>query len=269
MTKKRKRSFSHPSREPETKELHMDLATRLRTRYLDRLLSTARGRAFVLNTMADAESSDEGAIFELLEQRVDDPELQRMIRKHADDELRHAEMFRACVERNGGTPGPVPDELRLIDRLDRALGDFFDRGIDSDRGVMEAYLLLQVIEERAITQFAIMEPIFRIYDPLSADVLVAIGADEERHLKYCHAISKRYAPDEATREATLARFRDIEARAFAANGSANMVHCLDQGITAIGPLEAGLWRGLARLSERRGATQPTPFARPQPAALAA
>lgn len=238
----------------------MDFATRLRTRYLDRLLSTARGRAFVLNQMADAESSDEGAIFELLEQRVDDPELQRMIRKHAEDEVRHAGMFRACVERNGGVPGPVPDELRLIDRLDRALGDFFERGIEGDRGVMEAYLLLQVIEERAITQFAMFEPILRIYDPLSADVLVEIGKDEERHLRYCHAISRRYAPDEATREATLARYRDIEARAFAANGSANMVHALDQGITPIGPLEATLWRGLARLSERRKVSQPTGFA---------
>lgn len=246
----------------------MDLTTRLRTRYLDRLLSTARGRAFVLNTMADAEGSDEGAIFELLEQRVDDPELQRMIRKHADDETRHAEMFRACVERNGGVPGPVPDELRLINRLDRALGDFFDRGIDSDRSVMEAYLLLQVIEERAITQFAIFEPLFRIYDPLSADVLVEIGKDEERHLRYCHAISKRYAPDEATRQATLARYRDLEARAFADNGTANMLHCLDHGIAAVGPFEAGLWRGLARLSERRSVPQPTPFSS-QPVAAAA
>ena len=45
---------------------------------------------------------------------------------------------------------PVPDELKLMDRIDRKLGGFWDRPINDDRGVMEAYSLLQVIEERAL-----------------------------------------------------------------------------------------------------------------------
>jgi hypothetical protein len=237
----------------------MTLQSALRSRYLHALLESPRGRAFVLGQMAEAEGSDEGQVFEMLERRVDDPDLARMIRKHAEDEVRHARMFSERAAATGVPIAPLPAELRVLERLDRDLGGFFDNLRNDPTGVMEAYLLLQVIEERAITQFAIIEPIMREYDPASADVLVEVGRDEERHLKYCHAISRRYAPSEATRLATLARFREVEARAFADHSIANMRHCLDHDLAALRPLEKLLWRGLNRLSARRPHLDRTPF----------
>src|SRR5688572_9750926 len=165
-------------------DLHLNET--LRRRYMTRLLQNPRGRAHVLTQLADAEASGEGAVFDRLLSHVDDPKLQKMIRRHAADEIRHAEMFRSCLPRTGVAAAEVPAELRLIDRLDAATGHLLDRGIRGPEDIMEAYLLLQVIEERAITQFRFFEEIFREIDPETADVIAAIAKDEERHLKYCH-----------------------------------------------------------------------------------
>src|SRR5262249_13554189 len=157
--------------------------------------------------------------------------LARMIRRHQADEERHAEMFRACLARTGVDPGPVPEEVKMLVLLDRALDGICARPIVDRAQVMEAYVLLQVIEERAVTQFALIEPTFRRLDPQTADVLVAIGKDEERHLRYCHAIGRRYAPSPEAHRATLERFRAVEARTFAVGSLANMAQVRARRLT--------------------------------------
>jgi rubrerythrin len=247
----------------------MDLRNEMVERFTRRLLATPEGRAHVLNQIADAESNGENQVFEHVLEHVVEPSLRKMIQKHQTDELRHERLFRACVQRNGVTPGPVPSHLRLIDRIDRAVGGFFAKELDPQTGVMEAYLMLQVIEERAVTQFKIFEKLFREIDPVIADTFVEVAADEERHLKYCHAISRRYAPDEATRVATLARYREVEARCFQENSQANMDYVFSRGYFAGGPVVQWMWRTLAGLGERRGELPFTRFAHDDRGALAA
>jgi rubrerythrin len=225
----------------------MTLKDLIQTRYIDRLLASPKGRTYVLRQASAAEDTDEGRFFDELEKRVDDDELRRMIQRHKSDEARHARMFADAADRVGGAISPLPEELMLLPRLDRALGGFFDRMSDERLSVMEAYLLLQVIEERATAQFEILEPIMRRHDPAAADILREITADEERHLKYCRAIARRYAPDDATLERTLHRYRDIEAKVFVEHGRANMAHALDHGYLAIGKLGTMFWRGVQRL----------------------
>jgi rubrerythrin len=190
--------------------------------YLRHLASTQAGRGFILSQVADAESSGESQVFEQALAKVDDPQLAGMIRKHQADEIRHAALFLACEARNGLPPRTVPAELKLIDRLDQRLGHPLSRSIESSEGVMRAYLLLQVLEERAISQFEQFIAAFREVDPQTAAVFEEVRADEERHLKYCHAISRRYAPDETTRLSALARMRQAEAEAYRENQAANM-----------------------------------------------
>jgi hypothetical protein len=169
-------------------------------------------------------------------------------------------MFRSAAARTGFTSPPVPAHLKMIDKLNAAAGGFLDQPIKDRKGVMEAYLMLQVIEERAITQFTLFEEVFRSVDPETADIFVAIAKDEERHLKYCHAIAKRYAPDELTQARTLRRFRELESTVFAENGNANMLHTLGAGYLEAGTIEKLFWRGVAELGRRRGGRkQPTPY----------
>lgn len=235
------------------------LASQLTRRYLSRLIAHPKGRAHLLTQLADAEASGEGAVFDRLLAKVEDPQIQKLIKRHAADEIRHAEMFRACAARHGVDADAIPAELRLIDRLDVATGHLLDRGIRGPEDVMHAYVLLQVIEERAITQFALFESIFREIDPETADVLAEIARDEERHLKYCHAIARRYAPDAQTHAAALRHFRDIEARCFSENSRANLRWLLDRRYVQINAAERVLWLGLAELQEWTGKEERTPY----------
>jgi rubrerythrin len=219
--------------------------------FLDRLLETRGGRAWVLWQASAAESDDEGRFFQLLLSRVADPELHRLVGRHQADEDRHARLYAECAERTGGPRPVIPPELKLVERLDRALGGFFDGFAADRRSVMEAYLLLQVLEERAVTQFAALEPAFRRRDPRTADVIREVAEDEERHLKYCRAISRRYAPDAAAHAAALRRFRDVESRVFAEHSRALMRCALDRGLVAGPRAERWLWRGMLALGERR------------------
>ena len=144
----------------------MNLRERLNLRFIGRVITSAEGRAHLLNQCADAEGNGENGFFEHILAHVDDPSLQQ------DDHQapRRRAPPRAAVPRRRATRpasirGPVPDELKLIDRLDRAVGGFFSQPIRDRRDIMQAYLMLQVIEERALTQFALFELAFRDVDP--------------------------------------------------------------------------------------------------------
>lgn len=227
--------------------------------FLDRLLSTPEGRHHVLSQVADAETSGEARIFEQALARVDDPDLARMIRKHQADEIRHAEIFFERVDATGLPRTAVPEGLRMLEKLDAALGNPLGRPITTREGVMDAYLLLQVIEERAITQFATFIDGFRRHDPKTAEVFELVQKDEERHLRYCHAVSRRYAPDEATRTATLSKLRRVEAEVFKANQLANVDHVLRNKLIGGAARRLG-WRIFAAVGGALPIVPMTPFA---------
>lgn len=233
-------------------------------RFTHRLVASAQGRRHILNQMAFAEDSDEGAIFDILLERIDDPELHKWVQLHQADERRHAEMFLTALERNGFEAFPVPPELSLLDRLDKALGGFFDTFTQRENPVMEAYLLLQVIEERATTQFTELAPAFERYDPKTAEILVQIAKDEQRHLKYCVAIARRYAPVPEVATATLNQFRDVEAQVFGELSIANIEHALSNELPDMSPLEMRLWKGMLSILKRVNQPLRTPFANHKP-----
>src|SRR5690348_3896 len=139
----------------------------LRNLFLSRLVATAAGRAFLFAFMADAEESDEGAFDELVA-RADAPEVQKMVRLHQEDEARHGRLMRACLERTGVEPGPLPTELRYIERLDRMSGGDFRHGFVAHgerEGIMRVYAMLQIVEERGVLQFAHIVRALRPVDP--------------------------------------------------------------------------------------------------------
>ncbi len=237
----------------------MSLQETLTLAYFERLVSSPEGRAHVLATCADAEASDEGALFDRLLTWVEDDDLAKLVKRHQEDELRHAELFMACLARTGVPAPKVPEHLKLLKRIDDLLGGVMDQPMKSREDVMRAYLLLQVIEERASTQFGLHVRAYRKVDPKTAEIVEQIAKDEARHLKYCRAISRRYAPDEATLVRELARLREIEGRAFAANSRANMDYVREKGLVKFGPIEGLFWRGVREVTGRIQGSVPTPF----------
>ncbi len=191
----------------------MTLLERLNLRYMKKLFASPEGRAHVLAQTADGESSGESAIFTNALAQVDDPEWQRA------------------------------EELRLVPRVDREAGGVVDRPIHDARGVLEAYALLQALEERAVFSFGMFIRAIEEFDPETARVMTEVLEDEKRHLKYCVAVSKRYAKSEEERLEVLARMRDAEARAFKENQMANMNFSLGKGWIG-GRIETALWRAV-------------------------
>lgn len=241
----------------------MDLSNRLTLTFMKQLFSTPRGRAHLLSMASDAEASGEGRVFEELLKRSDDAELARLVVRHRDDEVRHAEVLAERCAHNAALAGvdipPVPSHLKLIDRLDRALGGFFDRPLETREDVMRAYLVLQVVEERAITQFELYVEAMREVDPVTAKTFEQIGADEERHLKYCHAVARRYAPSEEVHARELAHIREVEARVFADNSTDNLFYALENDLLPVAAPLKLLWSALGTVNGWLKLSRPTAY----------
>jgi rubrerythrin len=213
--------------------------------YLSRLVRSPRGRATLLAFMADAEESDEGRVFETLLERVDDPALHKLVKIHHTDEQRHARILHAAVTTVGAAPAALTEDLRITLRINRMLGDFGAELVAGRRTVMEAYVLLQVIEERAVKEFPAIIRALEAVDPESAAVVRTVVRDEERHVKYARAISKRYAPDPETLAATLRRIREVEARAFAEHQRAFLRFVVANDLLDVTAPERLFWRAVA------------------------
>jgi len=196
--------------------------------------------------MIAAEEGDEAGVFDQLIETAVDPKLQKLIRRHQADEFRHAAMYRACLERNGVEPDPVPDALMIIRRVARVAGGAFAVGertrsaaaISTREDVMNTYALLLAIEERGAEQFPLIGAEFRrIGDHETADTFDRVARDERRHTRYCRAIGRRYAPDEASWELAVRKYARLEERAFKQAGMAGIVYALRRGL---------LWSGTAQ-----------------------
>jgi len=123
--------------------------------------------------------------------------------------------LRAAARRNGVHDISVAGRFRLWDSLAQASGGFMSRLATAKDGVMRAYCLLQVAEERAADQYRLLAPVFdEMGDPDSADMLRGLATDEVRHLGWCAKLSTYYAPSIALRDQTLDEYRELEDRIF-------------------------------------------------------
>jgi len=237
----------------------MKLTDRLTVRFASKLASTPQGRAHILNLASDAEGSDEGRIFDAIEGMVQDDALKKVVQRHREDELRHQKLFGDAAIRNGGKLHPAPPELRLLDRIDDKTGGFLSKPITTERDAAMAYLVLLVVEERALNQFALLEQAFRPVDPASADVFVQISKDEARHLRYCHAVAKKYLPDDTERQAEIVRLRQLEAEAFRENQMAMMDFAFEHNLMPGGFTQV-MWGFLGNMGRALGGLPFTRFA---------
>lgn len=219
--------------------------------FMRHVARSPEGRAAILAQLANAEGGDGGelTLFEQLEAYTDDEKLKQLMRIHHDDELRHEQLFLARGEAQGVPLPEVPDRIKLLRRIDDAVG-LFNRPVASDEDVVRLYMALLVIEERATAQFSLLAEAFAAAgDDETVAVLKEVEQDEARHLKYCHAITRRYQPDEEKRQALLEDMRQVEARCFAENGTEVMRWTLENGFIA--GWRAGLWRRIHDLQAGR------------------
>jgi rubrerythrin len=220
--------------------------------FLKQLLRSPRGRAYFFAQLAEVEGADEVRIFEQLERLTQDPELQRMIRRHAADERRHAELLEERV-RSTRAPRPrVPRELNVLTRIDALVGRLSQPPANREEAAL-VYALLQVIEERVAEQYALYVEALRDVDPESAEILETIRRDEELHLRYCRAITQRLGAPPQVLDEELKRYRAAEAYVFLITNHDVLRHILREGL-----LEQPWWVRAAWLIASTGVTALTP-----------
>ena len=227
--------------------------------FLTRLLRSEAGRAYVLQQLADAEGGEGGEllIFDQLAAHVDDEKLQQLIRVHKEDEERHEGLFLHEIDKLGVAPVRIPERLKLLIQLDARMGGWLERDVETDEHVLESYLLLLVVEERAMSQFELLAEVFASHGAHdTAAVLRSVAADEERHLRYCHAITKRYAKSEEERQRRIAEVRQAEAEVYLEVGLHLLDYTLEHGLIE-NPVDRVLFRGVRFLGAHLNQDPPT------------
>jgi rubrerythrin len=239
--------------------MNLNVERRLRKSFMRRLVSTPRGREHVLSLMVAAEEGDESGVFDALATRADDEELQKLVRVHQEDERVHAQLYRDCLARIGLRFVTVPDELMIIRRIGREAGGVFAEGVESGSSeplrtradVMNTYALLLAIEQRGVQQFPVIGAEFRrLGDHETADVFDRVAKDEARHVRYCKAIGRRYAEDDAQWAHAVETFARIEDRAFKAVGLTTIAHALETGLLSDSRVVKGLGRAMRALDRQ-------------------
>lgn len=160
----------------------MDDETRRRLRA--QLAATAPGRRHMLSLAVEAEEADETGIFDQLADAVDDPKLRQIVERHRDDEVRHASLFRGCLDRLGLEVQEVPERLRIVRRIAAVAGGG-TRGVRTKADVVATYAMLLAIEQRGVEQFPLIADAFRPVDPETADVYLRVARDERGHMRHC------------------------------------------------------------------------------------
>ncbi len=185
-------------------------------------------KAFSLSAYADAEGTGEGAVFDRALARSVDPDVERLIRKHQEDERNHERWLIERREALGLPAQPIPSHLRTIEVLSAEAGNLLDLPMTEDRHIAAVYALLYVVEERALAEFASAERALRTAgDPETADLFARIATDEANHLRYCDAVGRRYAGP--AWNGSVDAMRAIEQRVYAQQQRAFTRYVVDSG----------------------------------------
>jgi rubrerythrin len=200
--------------------------------FMRALLTTPAGRAFMLSIAVDAEEGDEAGYFEQVADAVDEPDLRRIVLIHRDDEVRHAGLYRSCLERNGYAKLDLPPTLGLIYQLGNRASDAGPEGrsFTSAEDIMFFYALLHAVEQRGIDKFPRIADAFERHDPETAETYRRVTRDERGHVRYCQRIGRHYAGSDEAWVSALAITAEIEAMAFERTNQAQIAYCVDHGL---------------------------------------
>ena len=165
----------------------------------------------------------------VLSETTDDPDLAKKFARHAADEEKHGAYFGEIMQRLGVEPFDPPDEpdhitiggRLIVDTLNDIEEILPQRGetVGLDR-VIPILTLFQAVESRALISFEAHRRTFENADPVIAERIGEIIADESHHARYVRQLLDEWAADgwgDEVREAQEAtEAREAKAREWAA-----------------------------------------------------
>jgi len=142
--------------------------------------------------------------------RISDPELREHILRHADDEVRHAELFRTRATEvrdlamagrgaEGKDAGRGYDLTGTRSGIDLDSHGFFNAGIYDEIGEVAYVAMLHVAEQRAAEAFTIHRDL-NAHDPETVALFESILKDEKYHVSYTGRFLDKWRSEGRERE---------------------------------------------------------------------
>jgi rubrerythrin len=185
---------------------------------LDRLAANARTERYRVVMQVERESLIKlfsyyrdaelrGAMLLLKVMRLlPDPKVQILISRHANDEMRHQQLWTERIVQEGGLPVDVPDGYQR--RLGKALG--------YPRHMTDLFALTVVVEERAVRRYRAHEA-NPACDETTRTLLNTLIQDEKWHISWMDDWMRSVTDAAGTTdelERTIARYRSIESQVY-------------------------------------------------------
>ncbi len=164
-------------------------------------------RVLTLQSFAETEE-DGGKDLLAAARRISDPDLRLHIERHAEDEVRHASLFRNRAAEVRAEAGSV---LSATDKNDKAYDlsrgrageldahGFFNAGLCDEMGEVAYVCMLHVAEHRAAELFE-MHHELTDHDPGTQAVFAEILKDEKYHVSYTGKFLDKWRADGRERE---------------------------------------------------------------------
>jgi rubrerythrin len=154
-----------------------------------------RSDARIAEKLLGFAATEAGSALDMLKaaELCDDRKLRRLFFRHAVDEARHAELFRAAAQRLA--PGPRGSEYNLIHATRQNL---FAR-----HSLVRFVAFVNVAEERGEAHFRALAAHFE-GRPELADLFARIGKDERFHVAYSRRLLQRFRREGRGREVAWA-----------------------------------------------------------------
>ena len=167
----------------------------------------------IANKLDGFASTEAGSALDMLKaaELTDDPKLRRLFFRHAMDEARHAQLFRAAARRIGVCARSGGSEYNLIHATRQNLFE--------SMGLVRFVAFVYLAERRGEVQFRALRDHFADRPEL-ADLFARIGKDEKFHVSYTRKLLRDWKRQGRGREVVqalwyvrLARARDTWLRA--------------------------------------------------------
>lgn len=152
-------------------------------------------------------STEAGSALDMLKaaELTDDPKLRRLFFRHAMDEARHAQLFRAAARRIAGGARARGSEYNLIHATRQNLLERF--------GLVRFVAFVYLAERRGEQQFRALREHFADRPDL-ADLFARIGKDEKFHVSYSRKLLRDWTRQGRGREVLQALWYIRLARAW-------------------------------------------------------
>lgn len=221
----------------------MTLVQRFFLRFMRKLAQTPDGQRFIISQLVETEAMANGEdnMFPRLLRYAREPRLQKLIRRHYDDEIRHEQLYRDVIGRIDSEV-EAPQRVMMMRILESLSRPSTALPVNSDDDMLDGYLFIQVLEEHAAVDLPLVARVFDDVDPVIAAVIREVAEDEMKHIRWCDPVLEAHARSTEELDRRRLRYRRLAEFAHHRHNLLGCDHAFRTGLVSGGRLVHWGWR---------------------------